>query len=59
MSFANVKWIEIAHSIVHWRDFPAECHSFDFTELRIRGCIQKFPDWPSGARTASDTALCH
>jgi hypothetical protein len=25
----------------------------------IRGCIQKFPDWPTGARTASGTALCH
>jgi hypothetical protein len=21
--------------------------------------IQKFPDWPPGARTASDAALCH
>jgi hypothetical protein len=25
----------------------------------IRGCIQKFPDWPPGARTANDTALCY
>jgi hypothetical protein len=25
----------------------------------VRGCIQKFPDWPSGARTANNTALCH
>jgi hypothetical protein len=25
----------------------------------LRGCIQKFPDWPPGARTANDTALCH
>jgi hypothetical protein len=24
----------------------------------LRGCIQKFPDWPSGARTANGTALC-
>jgi hypothetical protein len=24
-----------------------------------RGCIQKFPDWPPGARTANGTALCH
>jgi len=23
------------------------------------GCIQKFPDWPPGARTANGTALCH
>jgi hypothetical protein len=25
----------------------------------IRGCNQKFPDWPPGARTANGTALCH
>jgi hypothetical protein len=25
----------------------------------IRGCIQKFPDWPPGARTANGMALCH
>jgi len=22
-------------------------------------CLQKFPDWPTGARTANGTALCH
>jgi hypothetical protein len=27
--------------------------------LVIRGCIQKFPDWPPGARTANGTAHCH
>jgi len=26
--------------------------------IEIRGCIQKFPDWPPGVRTANDTALC-
>jgi hypothetical protein len=25
----------------------------------VRGCIQKFPDWPPGARTANGTVLCH
>jgi len=25
----------------------------------IQGCIQKFPDWPPGVRTANGTALCH
>jgi hypothetical protein len=24
-----------------------------------RGCIQKFPNWSPGARTANSTALCH
>jgi hypothetical protein len=26
--------------------------------LTVRGCIQKFPEWPPGARTANGTALC-
>jgi len=26
--------------------------------LNKRGCIQKFPDWPPGARTADGRALC-
>jgi hypothetical protein len=26
---------------------------------KIRGCIQKFPDWPPGARIANCKALCH
>jgi hypothetical protein len=25
----------------------------------LRGCIQKFPDWLPGARTAKATTLCH
>jgi hypothetical protein len=29
------------------------------SSLSIRGCIQKFPDWPPGFRTANGTALCH
>jgi len=24
----------------------------------LRGCIEKFPDWPSGARIANGKALC-
>jgi hypothetical protein len=26
--------------------------------LSVQGCIQKFPDWPPGARTANGAALC-
>jgi hypothetical protein len=26
--------------------------------MNIRGCIQKFPEWLPGARTANGTALC-
>jgi len=25
----------------------------------VRGCIQKFPDWPPQARPANGTDLCH
>jgi hypothetical protein len=28
-------------------------------EIKVGGCIQKFPDWQPGARTANGTALCH
>jgi hypothetical protein len=28
------------------------------TNTHIRGCIQKFPEWLPGARTANGTALC-
>jgi len=28
-------------------------------KVTVRGCIQKFPDWPPGTRTANATALCH
>jgi hypothetical protein len=28
-------------------------------QLKLRGCIQKFPDWPPGARTANGVAPCH
>jgi hypothetical protein len=31
----------------------------DVYRRMIRGCIQTFPDWPPGARTANGTALCH
>jgi hypothetical protein len=27
--------------------------------LGVRGCIQKFPDWPPGVKTENGTALCH
>jgi hypothetical protein len=27
--------------------------------MHVRRCIQKFPDWLPGARTASGIALCH
>jgi hypothetical protein len=29
-----------------------------FPGTNIGECIQKFPDWPPGTRTANGTALC-
>jgi len=34
-------------------------HAEIYNLCHIRGCIQTFPDWPRGARTANGTALCH
>jgi hypothetical protein len=47
-----------------WWFFSAlcRCHASlnaSVTSLIIRGCIQMFPDWPPGARTANGTALYH
>jgi hypothetical protein len=35
-------------------------HTLDvFHKASLRGCIQTFPDWLPGARTANGTALCY
>jgi len=31
---------------------------FSYSKI-IWGCIQKFQDWPPGAKTANGTGLCH
>jgi hypothetical protein len=36
-----------------WRDAWLD------TETTLRECIQKFADWPPGARTANGKVLCH
>jgi len=55
------------------RKFQHKCSMSDFVENRgvmghcmglwlcerIGWCIQKFPEWPPGARTENGTALCH
>jgi len=37
--------------------YNARSTSYNWTS--IRGCIQKYPVWPPGARTPNGTALCH
>jgi hypothetical protein len=43
---------------------PSSCY-FHFSpqhpvlKKNLNLCIQKFPDWPLGSRTANGTALCH
>jgi hypothetical protein len=39
--------------------YGCETWLFILREEHIRGCIQKFPAWAPGARTANSTALCH
>jgi hypothetical protein len=34
-------------------------YPLSFQRFYVRECIQKFPYWPPGARTANGTALCH
>jgi len=34
-------------------------HVHTYIHTYIGGCIQKFPDWPPGARTANGIVLCH
>jgi hypothetical protein len=34
-------------------------HTHRVERAYVGGCIQKFPDWLPGARTANGTALCH
>jgi len=41
------------------RHAPAESTEPHAKPQSVRGCIQKFPDWPPGARTANGTALFH
>jgi hypothetical protein len=43
-------------SVVHYKPKRSQRQK---TVLHTRRCIQKFPDWLPGARTATDTALCH
>jgi hypothetical protein len=44
-------------ALSHCHCFPHKPHMGCYRILRW--CIQKFPDWPPGARTANGTALCH
>jgi hypothetical protein len=43
----------------HLKKKTRECWPTPSGIVVIRGYIQKFPGWPSGARTASGTALFH
>jgi len=43
----------------HWQPVVKFNGQTFVARQRGRGCIQKFPDWPPGARNANDTALCH
>jgi len=38
---------------------PATGSCLESVAFSLWGCVQKFPDWPPGARTANGRALCH
>jgi len=39
--------------------FNRHCKKKKGTAVLGKSCVQKFPDWPPGARTANGTALRH
>jgi hypothetical protein len=41
------------------RDLALDSVSKCCNNFLLRGCIQKSPDWPPGARTANGPAPCH
>jgi hypothetical protein len=58
----NVKGICFLVLVLEGFATGSDIHCFSKASLYllvIRGCIQKFPDWPPGARIANVTALCH
>jgi hypothetical protein len=73
MGKQNPKWNGYENHISTKKSFAMmimfECHAnndclfncvyMDQIYAYVRGYIQKFPDWPPGARTANGTALCH
>jgi len=56
MNKRNAKWGVVTTCFI---SKITERISIKFSITELRECIQKFPDWPPGARTAYGTALCH
>jgi hypothetical protein len=52
----NIISLYFTFCCLHSYPVASFCHPY-FTF--VRGCIQKFPDWPPGMKTANGTALCH
>jgi len=55
----TVRTFHISHACYMPR--PSQLPSSDHWNIwwNVRECIQKFPDWPPGAKTANITALSH
>jgi len=58
------KWLTILTGLlicgnVLWNLFRKYGQLSRDERLNVRGCIQKFPAWPPGARNANGTALCY
>jgi hypothetical protein len=59
-----MKDVQAIHSDLDDTECFLYCHPYKFSgavlpNYTLRECIQKFQDWPPGARTANGTALCH
>jgi len=45
-------------TLVRWLKLWAAVTNILWRKQQLRECIQKFPYWPPGAKTANGTALC-
>jgi len=57
VSAVQIVWIWLVHCIFWIISLGSD--DVNILVVDIRGCIQKFRDWPPGTRTTNGTALCH
>jgi hypothetical protein len=53
----QIKVMYIDYFYINFKNMQNQINNSSFQCLQR--CIQKFQDWPPGARTANGTALCH
>jgi hypothetical protein len=59
MNYTAIRDMSTAHSKTNVKHNARRNIKKELSFDEIRGCIQKFPDWPPGARNANGIALFH